>query len=98
ARRRVLRRDEHARELKSRDALVRARAFRLLGRDDEARVLWTRELSREPSPAEAWAGLWKLGLSARAGSGADLARLDAAVARAPRDARWRAWRALGLLL
>ncbi|MBI3565927.1 MAG: hypothetical protein HY079_12070, partial [Elusimicrobia bacterium] len=98
ARRRVLRAAGHAKEVASRDALVRARALRLLGRGDEARILWTRALSREPSPAEAWAGLWELGLKDAAGRGADLGRLDEAVRRAPRDARWRAWRALGLLL
>ncbi|PIR19099.1 MAG: hypothetical protein COV48_03870, partial [Elusimicrobia bacterium CG11_big_fil_rev_8_21_14_0_20_64_6] len=95
-RRRALRIDERA--LSSADPLARARALRLLGRGEEARRLWLRALRSPSPPAEAWAGLWELDLASRVGRGADLSRIERAVALAPGDARWHAYRALGLLL
>lgn len=96
ARRRLLGRDKLPPA--SAGPLARARALRLLGRGEEARALWERARRAAAPSAEAWAGPWELALASRAGRGAGLEELEPALALAPRDGRWRAYRALGLLL
>ena len=97
-RRILLRRAEHERAAKSSDPLTRARGLRLLGKSEEGRRIWRRELSNPSRRAEARAGLWELDAASCAGSAAILSGIEETLRDAPRDARWRAYGALAHLL
>jgi tetratricopeptide (TPR) repeat protein len=83
-----------ARGAPPRELARRARLWRLAGRAEEAAAAYAAVLERAPDLPEALAGRWEL---ASARGGGDARDLDRAVAAAPRDPVWRAWRGLSLL-
>ncbi len=80
------------------DLAERGRVLRLLGRDDEARDRLDEAIAKAPDLARAYAYRFELGL-ARAVRDEDvgLSDIDRAAALEPRNAWWRAWRAIGSL-